>query len=232
MLETDLFEPVKNYLELQGYTVNAEVKDCDIVATRDDEMIIVELKQNANLQLLIQATDRQTISSGVYVAIPARSNNKHFRSVQRILRRLELGLLIVTFRPMGPVVKRIFDPSPGRRKQLKKRKIAVINEIAGRSAEYNTGGSTRIKLVTAYRENAVLIAACLARVGRCSPRELRHFGTGEKTSAILQKNYYGWFDRVARGVYVLSEQGVEDLKAYPELIEAAKAFLDRAVDPT
>ena len=35
MQETDLFPPVKKYLEANGYTVRAEVKNCDITATKD-----------------------------------------------------------------------------------------------------------------------------------------------------------------------------------------------------
>ncbi len=32
--ETDLFEPVKHYLENQGYDVYGEVKNCDITAKK------------------------------------------------------------------------------------------------------------------------------------------------------------------------------------------------------
>jgi hypothetical protein len=39
MLETDLSAPVKSYLEGHGYQVNCEVKNCDIVATKDDDEI-------------------------------------------------------------------------------------------------------------------------------------------------------------------------------------------------
>ncbi|NLM61516.1 MAG: hypothetical protein GX193_05505, partial [Clostridiales bacterium] len=30
--------------------------------------------------------------------------------------------------------------------------------------------------------------------------------------AILRDNYYGWFDRVGRGVYTLSEKGAEEIE--------------------
>ena len=42
MRETDLSQPVKNYLVSRGYRVQAEVKDCDIAARNDDELVIVE----------------------------------------------------------------------------------------------------------------------------------------------------------------------------------------------
>jgi len=70
MKESDLFKPIKKYLETSGYKVRAEVKNCDITATKDDELIIIELKLSVNIQLLIQATDRQRITDSVYVAIP------------------------------------------------------------------------------------------------------------------------------------------------------------------
>ena len=37
MLESDLYPPVKAYLEAQGYAVKAEIGDCDLLARRADE---------------------------------------------------------------------------------------------------------------------------------------------------------------------------------------------------
>ena len=43
--ETDLYPPIKCFLEGQGYEVKGEVGDCDVVAVRDgDEPVLVELK--------------------------------------------------------------------------------------------------------------------------------------------------------------------------------------------
>ena len=45
MRETDLYPPVKAFLEAQGYTVKGEVEGCDVVALRGDEPpVVVELK--------------------------------------------------------------------------------------------------------------------------------------------------------------------------------------------
>jgi hypothetical protein len=170
MLETELFQPIKFYLEQHGYSVNAEVKDCDVTATRDDELIIVELKKSANMQLLVQATDRKRITDSVYVAIPAVSKNtRHWRGIQRVLRSLELGLLTVSLGPLGPRVTKLFDPLPYERKKIGKRRRSIIKEIAERSSEYNTGGSVGVKLITAYRENAILIATGLELLGNSTP---------------------------------------------------------------
>ena len=64
--ETQLYPPVKQYLVGNGYEVQAEVLDCDVVATKGDEIVAVELKTGANMQLLVQAT-------GLGNALPIRS---------------------------------------------------------------------------------------------------------------------------------------------------------------
>ncbi len=230
MLETDLFPPVKKYLEDQGYSVNAEVKDCDVTARKGDELIIVELKTSANMQLLIQATDRLNITSGVYVAIPtAKKNSKHWRGIQRVVRRLELGLLVVSPNPRAMPVRKLFDPGPFKKTTRKKRRQSVISEIENRSVEYNIGGSSRVKLVTAYRENAILVATGLDQFGDLSPKKLKTMGTGEKTGSILAKNYYGWFQRVAPGTYTLTQQGRDGIDCYPALHERSIEYLQTHV---
>lgn len=224
--ETQLYPPVKQYLVGNGYEVQAEVLDCDVVATKGDEIVAVELKTGANMQLLVQATDRQRITDSVYVAVPApRQTRRHWRGVQRVLRQLELGLLIVHFGSTGPRVERAFDPLPYQRRKLSRRRTAVISEIDRRSGDHNTGGSTRTPLVTAYRENAILIACALQAAGPTTPRALRAMGTGEKTLAILTQNHYGWFQRVQRGVYSLTDRGRSDLDNYPKLVAASSATL-------
>ncbi len=217
MKETDLFGPVSDYLSKQGYEVSAEVKDCDLVATRDDDLIIVELKTSANMTLLIQAIKRQRISDSVYVAIPDPGRTRHARGIHRVLRRLELGLLLVRDSTLGPVVVRVFDPLPAQRQKSGKTRRAVIQEIADRSGNYNTGGSTRTPIVTAYRETAIYIAVCLGELGPSSPRSLRALGAGDKTGSILAHNHYGWFQRLGHGLYGLTDAGARDLDQFPEV---------------
>ena len=65
MKETDLYQPIKNYLQSQGFVVKGEIQDCDVVAVKDDLVLIVELKTSLNLTLLLQAIDRKTISEEV-----------------------------------------------------------------------------------------------------------------------------------------------------------------------
>ena len=149
MKESDLFEPVKKYLEAGGYKVRAEVRNCDITATKGDELIIVELKLSANLQLFIQATNRQYITDSVYVAIPkpTQRSKKHWKGILHILRRLELGLIFVDVdNPINPV-EIVFHPIEFQRRKFKHRKRAIIKEVENRSENLNVGGTNKKKII-------------------------------------------------------------------------------------
>lgn len=218
--ETDLYAPIHDYLVAQGYTVRAEVNHCDITARKGDELIVIELKRRFNVELLIQATARRRITGSVYVAFPALNDfgpKSRWPGIKRILRQLELGLILVFFSGGAPRVEVVFHPIPYRPRQRKQARRAVIREMDSRSGNYNQGGAAQTKLITAYRENAIQIACCLDELGPLAPRQLRELGTGPKTTAILCSNVYGWFDRIARGVYALTAKGREELNAYPAL---------------
>lgn len=230
-LEVDLYPPLRDYLEAQGYTVRSEVNGCDVVAQKGDDLIVVELKRAFGIALLVQATERQRISDSVYVAIPRPGESlwsKKWKGIRHLLRRLELGLILVAPRSRARKVEVVFHPTPFDRKKRSQKRRAVLEEVAGRSGDYNQGGSTRRKLMTAYRESAVRIAVCLDRLGPLSPKTLRALGTGPKTTGILYDNVYGWFERVDRGVYALSAQGRKDLAQYADLAAAFAAELSEA----
>ncbi len=227
--ETDLYAPVKAFLLELGYDVRGEVADCDITAVRGDELVVVELKRVFGLKLLVQATNRQKAADTVYVAIPRPPRgrfSKGFWDMCNLLKRLDLGLLVVSFRDGRPGVEVVHHPhgsGPGvseptgpRRRNARLRR-SILREFGGRSGDYNTGGSTKRALVTAYREAAVRIACCLEKYGVMSAAELRSLGTGEKTYSILYHNLYGWFERVDKGRYGLHEAGRSALGGYPEL---------------
>ena len=69
ILETELYEPIRSFLEAEGYEVQAEVKHCDIAAQKEEQLIIVELKKAFNLKLVYQALERQSLTEYVFVAI-------------------------------------------------------------------------------------------------------------------------------------------------------------------
>ena len=68
--ESDLYPPVKAFLEAQGYEVKGEIGGCDAVGTRADEPpVIVELKLQFNLALVLQGVDRLSLTDRVYLAV-------------------------------------------------------------------------------------------------------------------------------------------------------------------
>ena len=221
--EADLYEPIRKHFIKQGYRVNGEVHDCDLTAVKEEELIIVELKLNLNIDLLLQATRRQRLTDLVYIAIPKpkRISRKRWNDIIQLVKRLELGLIIVSFSGNRKNVEFKVHPEQYKRMTSKntRKKAALIKEIEGRSADYNIGGSNKTKIMTAYKENCIQIACYLEKLGQMSPKALVALGTGDKTPLILQKNYYKWFERVERGIYVITEQGKKELEDYPELVD-------------
>jgi len=219
--ETDFARPLYDFLAKAGYTVRSEVKDCDIAAVKGEDLLIIEIKKTLNLALVVQGVRRQRLTNSVYLAIPRPSNKwkwwRESRGAQHLLRRLELGLILVSLERGKPPVEVVFHPLPFARRKRSAPRRAVLEEIANRTADYNRAGSTRTKLATAYRENAIHIACCLMVTGRTSPAALRAMGTGPKTLSILRFNAYGWFERVDTGVYGLAARAAGELRAWPEL---------------
>jgi hypothetical protein len=216
--EVDLSHPIHSYLTDRGYTVRSEVNDCDIAATRDGELVVIELKRSFSTALLIQAARRQRAADSVYVALPRPTLTPRWRDIQHLLRRLEVGLIFVSL-GRKPKVEVAFHPLPFQRKRRRRDKQAILTEMAGRSGDFNHGGSARRKLVTAYREKAIHIACCLDLCGPLSPRALRAMGTAPNTQSILYSDYYGWFERVSPGVYSLKQKARAELAEYPDLVE-------------
>lgn len=234
IFETDLYHPVCSMLKEKGYTVNSEVKGCDITAVKDDELIIVELKLSLNITLLVQAVQRQKLSELVYVAVlkPKRGiYSSEWRGYQTLLRRLGIGLILVSLGDDGFSYAEVAaDPVPFDMMRSmyanKKKKHSLLREIGGRSGDYNVGGSCRRKLVTVYRENSIHIACCIRKYGPGSPADIKKLASVGKTPSILSKNFYGWFEKVSRGVYGLTPSGYEAMEQYPELVEHYSRRLD------
>lgn len=118
--ETDLYPPIAAYWTNQGYTVHAEVHGCDVVAVMNDRIVVVELKRRVETTLLIQATQRQRFADVVYVGLPhpgRAERSRRWRQTTHLLRRLELGLMLIKLRSPNPSVEIPFHPGPLRRHQ-------------------------------------------------------------------------------------------------------------------
>ena len=225
MKETALYAPVKILFESLGFDVQSEVLDMDVVATKGEDMIVIELKKELNLRLIVQGAQRQKLSEIVYVAIQKPSYkirmSKSFQEKVFLLKRLGIGLIFVNFKESGTVATIEEDPFIFDLKQSqrlnKRTKERALKEKSLRSGDYNQGGQ-KGKKITAYRENALLIAGLLSKNGVMKVSEIREIA-GSKTGSILQKDYYGYFQRVKVGHYVLSEHGEEAVKTYDYIIK-------------
>jgi len=210
MKETDLYEPIRDLLTTQGFTVRGEVKGCDIAAVKDDMLWVVEMKLSANLTLIYQAMDRQTATDWVFVAIPRpkKARDGNFLRFQRLLKKLQIGLITVALDSPAKLAEIILFPA-GRADKANKKSESLRREIAGRSAD-TTGGSQGA-VNTAYRERCVRIACLLEAHGNLSASELTNVHGCEKDAySIMRTNHYGWYNKTTRGRFELSGVG----KAY------------------
>lgn len=218
--EYELFAPVRELFAGMGYSVNAEVKDCDVTAVKDGELIIIELKRSLSVNLLSQALRRQKTGAGVYIAVPKpkRYSPRTFRDTLYVIKKLELGLIFVSLRDEFSFAEIILEPQPFTpvRTNYKKKK-EIMKEISGRTVDTNTGGVHGRKIATAFTEKCVNLACMLSMRGPSAPKELRALGADDNCAAILRINSYGWFDRVEKGIYTLSEKGRAEMSDYPEL---------------
>ncbi len=226
--ETDLYPPLYRYLTEQGYTVRSEVKHCDITATKDDDLIIIEMKRTFGTALLIQAVKRQKITPSVYVALPRPRPGKAWTGIRQLLKRLELGVIFVSTGPRGRPVEVVFHPVPFQQRRRKKVRGAFLQEIANRTADFNVGGMNRRKVVTAYREACLYIACCLDLLGPMTPKRLRDLGADARAQSIVYSNFHKWFERVDRGVYAVSASGRQAIAEHAYLTDIFRRGIEQA----
>ena len=208
MRETELYAPIKAFLEAQGFEVKAEVAAADVVACREGEdPLIVEMKTGFSLALIYQGIERQKITDTVYIAAP-RGKGKAFRaslkSMKTLCRRLGLGLL--TVRLKDGLVEPHCDPAPYRPRRSAWRKTRLLREFSRREGDPNTGGS-RGGIVTAYRQDALRCARHLTKNGPTKGALVARANGVENATRIMADNHYGWFQRVETGIYDVTEAG-------------------------
>lgn len=209
--ETDLYQPVKDFLTHRGFAVKAEINGIDVLAIKDELMLAVELKRTLSLALIYQAIERQQYSDIVYVAVPKHAIKKRqsFKRFSHLLRRLELGLLLVednhVFEAIAP---KPYSTSHAKAKS-KSKKTRVLHTFHSLQSEKNIGG-TQGKTMTLYKEQVNAIIHVLNEHGPLSPKAIVTLTGIQKTASILQKNYSGYFKRISRGMYHLTDLGNEE----------------------
>jgi len=214
MEEKDLFLPIKSLLENQGFMIKGEVNDIDILAVKDDFMLAVELKTKINLKLIYQAIERFKICEKVYLGVPIeaiKSHQKNMKSLILLLKRLGIGLIVIKKAQAEVYLDALEYDVKKSKERNKQKKIKALNEFKLRENTKVLGGTKGTRM-TYYREQVIQIAKVLKLQQTASPKLIRSETHIEKTSSVLQKNYYGWFKRINRGQYQLSEIGMNELK--------------------
>lgn len=216
-LESDLYAPVKTLLEGQGYAVKGEVRGCDVVGVRDTEPpVIVELKRNFGLGLLLQGVDRLAISERVYLAVGQWP--RQVKNVRKLCRRLGLGLIVVA----NGRADVLLDPLPYRPRMNKRKTERLLGEHQRRVGDPNRGGSTtKVPIMTAYRQEALRCAALLVANGPMKLAAIRAAADVPNAAKILRHDHYGWFERIERGMYAISPAGLHGLQTFAQLDEQA-----------
>ena len=215
-METQLYLPVKRYLETFGYEVKGEIGGCDLVAlsASDPPLVVIgELKLAFNLELILQAVDRAGAADEVWLAAKLSKRGKGRESDARyrnLCRRLGFGMLGVT---NAGNVEVLVEPSVIAPRRNPKKRSRLISEHKRRHGDPTLGGSTRTAIMTAYRQQALACAFAMTN-GPTSVKALKPLAPD--AGKILQHNHYGWFDRAARGVYGLTAAGRAALQRWPQ----------------
>ncbi len=151
--------------------------------------------------------DEVWIAARVSAKGKGRDADRRYRD---LCRRLGFGMLGVSDAGTVEIIVGAVTPMP---RTNPKRRSRLMQEHKKRRGDPALGGSTRAPLMTAYRQQALACAAALAE-GPLKVKEIR--ATVPEAAKILQGNVYGWFERVERGVYGLTEAGRAALVRWPQ----------------
>jgi hypothetical protein len=130
--------------------------------------------------------------------------------VRKLCRLLGFGLLGVFSTGR---VEIFVEPSPWKPRPDRKRRARLVREHQRRNGDPASGGMTKLPIMTAYRQQALLCAAVLQGGPARTSLVKAAVPDGPK---ILLHNVYGWFDRVERGVYRLTSDGAAALARWPQ----------------
>src|SRR5262245_2494851 len=162
--ETSLYASVKRFLESLGFSVKGEICGCDLVALRGDEpplVVIGELKLAFNLELVLQGVNRTAACDEIWLAVrgSVRAGRERDARVHKLCRLLGFGLLGVSTTGRVEV---LVEPGPWRPRRDPKRRSRLLNEHRRRLGDPALGGTTRMPVMTAYRQHALACAAMLS----------------------------------------------------------------------
>ena len=81
--EKELFPPLKEWLNNQGFKVYTEVSNMDVVARKDNDYIGFELKMSCSKTVIHQAYRTKTICGKAYVVTPVMPRKESFAQCQK-----------------------------------------------------------------------------------------------------------------------------------------------------
>ena len=100
----------------------------------------------------------------------------------------------------------------------------MIREHEARTGSVNTGGVSRKKILTAYKEQALLTARLLQENRPLRAEDVKKLGGPPNAGTILGRNVLGWFDREMeeggrRYLYRPNAKALAALEEYGEVLE-------------
>ncbi len=222
--ESDLYEPVKKLFIEMGFDVRSEVKDCDIVAVKQENTIVAELKKSFNITLVYQLLQRQTFCKNVYAVIPRPkkgAKDKNWKNMLKLCKRLDFGVITVAIDSPTKLAQIICSPEGITKITNYKQKKSVEKEMVLRSEDFNKGGINCKKIVTVYREKAIKLLCVLKKEKTLTSAKLKELGYDKSEYSVLYNNFYKWFTKIEKGVYCISEEGEKALinEEYKNVVE-------------
>ena len=176
-------------------------------------VVIGELKLSFNLELVLQGVDRAAACDEVWLAARLSARGKGRESDPRfrnLCRRLGFGLLGV---PEHGEVQILVSPAAPSPRRDSRRRSRLVDEHRRRQGDPVAGGGSKAPIMTAYRQRALACAFAMT-LGPQRPRDLR--AAVPDAAKILLHNVYGWFARVERGTYGLTDAGRAALDRWPQ----------------
>lgn len=214
--ETELYKPVQKFFADLGFKVDAEVNDCDVVATKDDIVVICELKRGFTIELVYQLVQRKKLTPYVYAVIPRPKNMRSaaFRKKLDILRALDCGLLVVL-----NTTKRVdilLEPKGEDTQTNKIRRRGLEKEVSVRKVSLNLGGQSKRKIVTAHKESLIAALCYIEKYGKIETRKCK-----DNIRAVLQRNHYNYFVKLDKGIYSATKAGLRllDDRDYKDIVD-------------
>lgn len=217
--ENHLTNAVGEYFTELGYTVRHEVKNCDVVAWKEQAsgktIIIVETKLTFNLKLLYQAVNRLELSEEVYIAFLRPTNlgrRSNWKNIKKLTGQLGVGILLITGKKDFPLIQLAKRPHVNKRKINLRRRQSLEKELIGRKVSGQEGGIRQTKILTAYRELSISLAVYLKKYGEERTKNLYLKGFPKSSGRILLNNHYNWFIHKGRGLYDFDSNKMKEIK--------------------